>query len=546
MKNFFKLSVLILILCGLMAPDTAHAETTRAVRSPQALVVDGQMTELRGYSIGGYNYYRLRDLAQILKGKVDFDLKGDDKQIVVDRTKTYQSFPGDQSGSAKERALLHPMRMKVLGDNPADVIESAYNIRGFNYFRLRSVGTVLGFDVSFDEGKNLAVITTRADRKPAPAPAPAPQVPTGRVILGNERLFTEYKGLIDNKRVGLITNQTGVDAKGVPVAEKIKAYPNAKLVALYSPEHGLDGKQTAGAYVASYFDAKMNLPVYSLYGPTRKPSRDMLKGVDVLVYDMQDIGSRTYTYISTLQNAMVAAKENNIPIVVLDRPNPLGGEIVEGFLRETRFKSFVGIDKIPMAHGMTAGELGQFFNREIGADLTVVPMKNWTRSMVWQDTGLPFAQTSPNVPNLESAFLYMATGSGEGTGIGQSEYFRWVGGKNLDSAEYARRLNAANLPGVTFVPAPKGSRGGVRLKVTDWHTFNPARTGVYTLAVANQMRPINVPACKKPYHMFYLVQGSEQMANLFRRGASPETIVKAYESDVNAFKAQRTQYLIYK
>ena len=546
MKNFFKLSVLILILCGLITPDTAHAETARAVRSPQALVVDGQMTELRGYSIGGYNYYRLRDLAQILKGKVDFDLKGDDKQIVVDRTKTYQSFPGDQSGSAKERALLHPMRLKVLGDNPADVIENAYNIRGFNYFRLRSVGTVLGFDVSFDEGKNLALITTNADRKPAPAPSPAPQAPTGRVILGNERLFTEYRSLIDNKRVGLITNQTGVDAKGVPVAEKIKAYPNAKLVALYSPEHGLDGKQTAGAYVASYYDKKMNLPVYSLYGPTRKPSRDMLKGVDVLVYDMQDIGSRTYTYISTLQNVMLAAKENNIPIVVLDRPNPLGGEIVEGFLRETRFKSFVGIDKMPMAHGMTVGELGQFFNREIGADLTVVPMKNWTRSMVWQDTGLPFAQTSPNIPNLESAFLYMATGSGEETGIGQGEYFRWVGGRNINSNEYARRLNGANLPGVTFTPAPKGSRGGVRLKVTDWHTFNPARTGIYTLAVANQMRPMNVPICKKPYSMFYLVQGSEEIARLFRAGASPETIVKAYEKDVNAFKAQREPYLLYK
>ena len=135
----------------------------------------------------------------------------------------------------------------------------------------------------------------------------------------------------------------------------------------------------------------------------------------------------------------MAAKANNIPIVVLDRPNPLGGTIVEGFLRETRFKSFVGIDKLPMTHGMTVGELGKFFNREIGADLTVVTMKNWTRNMVWQDTGLPFAQTSPNIPNLESAFLYSATGSGEQTGIGQSEYFRWVGGKNLDSNDYARR-----------------------------------------------------------------------------------------------------------
>ena len=545
MKKLFKLSVLLLIFTMLL-PSAAHAQGVRAVKSPQALRIDGALTDVRGYNVGGYNYYRLRDLAQALKGKVDFSLQGDNKEILVDCTKTYTVIPGEQTGGTVERGVMQQMRLTVLGEHPAELVENAVNIRGYNYFRLRSVGMILGFDVDYDQAKNEALITTKANTKPAPAPKPTPEAPTGRVILGNERLFTEYNQLIDNKRVGLITNQTGVDANGVPVAEKIKAYPKAKLVALYSPEHGLDGKQTAGAYVASYFDKKMNLPVYSLYGPTRKPSREMLKGVDVLVYDMQDIGARTYTYISTLQNAMMAAKENNIPIVVLDRPNPLGGEIVEGFLRETRFKSFVGIDKMPMAHGMTVGELGQFFNREIGANLTVVPMKNWTRNMVWQDTGLPFAQTSPNIPNLESAFLYMATGSGEETGIGQGEYFRWVGGRNINSNEYARRLNGANLPGVTFTPAPKGSRGGVRLKVTDWHTFNPARTGIYTLAVANQMRPMNVPICKKPYSMFYLVQGSEEIARLFRAGASPETIVKAYEKDVNAFKAQREPYLLYK
>ena len=542
MKKFLKLSVFLLIFT-LLLPTAAHAQGVRAVKSPQALRIDGELTEVRGYNVGGYNYYRLRDLAQALKGKVDFGLQGDNKEIIVDRTKTYTPIPGEQLGGAVEGGVMQQMRLTVFGEHPAELVENAVNIRGYNYFRLRSVGMILDFDVDYDKGRNEALITTKV---PAPAPKPTPEVPQGRVILGNERLFTEYNQLIDNKRVGLITNQTGVDAAGVPVAEKIKAYSNAKLVALYSPEHGLDGKQTAGAYVASYYDKKMNLPVYSLYGPTRKPSRDMLKGVDVLVYDMQDIGSRTYTYISTLQNAMVAAKENNIPIVVLDRPNPLGGEIVEGFLRETRFKSFVGIDKMPMAHGMTVGELGQFFNREIGADLTVVPMKNWTRNMVWQDTGLPFAQTSPNIPDLESAFLYMATGSGEETGIGQGEYFRWVGGRNLNSNEYARRLNGANLPGVSFTPAPKSKRGGVRLNVTDWHTFNPARTGIYTLAVANQMRPINVPTCKKPYSMFYLVQGSEEIARLFRAGASPETIVKAYEKDVNAFKAQREPYLLYK
>ncbi|MDY3118329.1 MAG: DUF1343 domain-containing protein [Peptoniphilus sp.] len=546
MKRIFHLSVFVCILCCLLTPTAAHAERARAVKSPQALRIDGESTEVRGYNIGGYNYYRLRDLAKALAGKVDFDLAGDNRQITVDRTKTYNSFVGDQMGARVEWANLQPMRLKVNGENPADVVENAYNIRGFNYFRLRSVGAFLGFSVTYDEEKNEAVIDTGAPKKSASTSGSAQSVSTGRVILGDERLLTEYKDLIDGKRVGLITNQTGVDAAGVSVAEKIQAYPNASLVTLYSPEHGLDGKQTAGAYVASYFDKKMHLPVYSLYGPTRKPSPQMLKGVDVLLYDMQDIGARTYTYISTLQNAMVAAKENNIPILILDRPNPLGGEIVEGFLRETRFKSFVGIDKIPMAHGMTVGELGQFFNREIGADVTVVPMKNWSRHMVWQDTGLPFAQTSPNIPDLESAFLYMATGSGEETGIGQDEYFHWVGGKNLDSKEYARRLNAANLPGVQFVPAPKGSRGGVRLKVTDWHTFNPARTGIYTLAVANQIRPINVPACKKPYSMFYLIQGSEEIARLFRARTSPEEIVKAYESDVNAFRAQREPYLIYK
>lgn len=552
MKGLKHFGILALILCLVFFPNLSEAKSAQGIKSPQKLRVDGKLTDVRGYNIEGYNYYRLRDLAKALEGKVDFSVTGDSQTITMDRKGRYKSFKGDNVGGARERAISKTMNVRVKGEYPVDIIEETYNIRGFNYFKLRSMGEILGFAVDYDRNKNEALITTTPSKPEKPnevVPMPeAQKTPDikGRVVLGNERLFTEYASLIDGKRVGLITNQTGVDANGVPVAEKLKAYPKTKLVALYSPEHGLDGKQEAGKYVKSYFDQKMNLPVYSLYGPTRKPSREMLQNVDVLVYDMQDIGARTYTYISTLQNAMVAAKENNIPIVVLDRPNPLGGTIVEGFLRETRFKSFVGIDKLPMTHGMTVGELGKFFNREIGADLTVVTMKNWTRNMVWQDTGLPFAQTSPNIPNLESAFLYSATGSGEQTGIGQSEYFRWVGGKNLDSNDYARRLNAAGLPGVRFIPAPKGNRGGVRLKVTDWHSFNPARTGIYTLAIANQMRPMNVPECKKPYSMFYLIQGSEEIANLFRARKSPEEIVKAYEKDVNAFKAERQAYLLYK
>lgn len=540
MERVKKLGVLMLALCLIAFPriGDAKSQTAKGIRSPQSLRIDGRLTDVRGYNIDGYNYYRLRDLAQAFRGNIDFSLKGDNRQIIVDRSGRYTSFEGDHVGGEVEKAYLKQMRILANGKNPVDVVQESYNIRGFNYFRLRDMQPILGFSVNYDESKNEAVVQTdHFDGDDAPQEE--------RVILGNERLFTEYSHLIDGKRVGLITNQTGVDAHGVPVAEKLKAYPEAKLVALYSPEHGLDGKQTAGKYVESYFDKKMNLPVYSLYGPTRKPSKAMLQGVDVLLYDMQDIGSRTYTYISTLQNAMLAAEENHIPIVVLDRPNPLGGEIVEGFLRETRFKSFVGIDKMPMAHGMTAGELGRFFNREIGADLEVVPLKNWKRSMVWQDTGLPFAQTSPNIPDLSSAFLYMATGSGEETGIGQDEYFHWVGGRNLNSKEYARRLNASKLPGVRFIPAPKGSRGGVRLEITDYHRFNPARTGIYTLAVANQMRPINVPPLKKPYSMFYLVQGSETVARMFKERRSPEAIVEAYQRDVDAFKTQREAYLLY-
>ncbi|MCD1147769.1 DUF1343 domain-containing protein [Peptoniphilus sp. KCTC 25270] len=521
-----------------LLPTDIYAKSEQGLRSPQQLYLDNQPTELRGYNINDYNYYRLRDLAALLEGKVDFNAEGAIDDITIYKNTPYVHFSSDVGATSQRvTAIEKNLTIQIIDNGQVQIRNlKAYNIDGFNYFRLRDVGEILGFGVDYDGPNNRALVMTNAEQ---------PE-PRGRVILGNERLFSEYSHLIDGKKVGLITNQTGVDAEGTPIAQKLKNYPKAELIALYSPEHGLDGKQPAGEYVSSYFDNNLGLPVYSIYGQTRKPTPEMLKGVDVLLYDMQDIGSRTYTYISTLNYAMIAAKENGIPIVVLDRPNPLGGNIVEGFLRETRFKSFVGIDKMPMAHGMTAGELGQFFNREIKADLTVIPLKNWTRDMVWPDTGLVFGQTSPNIPDLSSAFLYMATGSGEGTGIGQSDKFHWVGGKNLDSNEYARRLNAANLPGVRFHASPRGTRGGVSVKVTDFHTFNPARTGVYTLAIANQMRPITVPELKKPYHMFYLIQGSETIAQMFRNQASPESIVAAYQKDVEQFKAQREPYLLYR
>ncbi|MDO5037568.1 MAG: DUF1343 domain-containing protein [Tissierellia bacterium] len=539
----------ILVCLFLLAPRVygqapQRAYLVRGVKSPQDLVLDDQKTDLKGFNFEGYNYYRLRDLAQVLEGKLDFQAQGDHQEIHLNLGQAYQSLGDrDQASSASHtRALVRDMRLVLHqeGRDPQVFYVKAANIEGFNYFKLRDLAGLLDFNLAYDPIKDQALIRTSL-------PEEDPGLEPGeRVILGNENLFTEdYKYLIDGKRLGLITNQTGVDGEGLSTAYKLKAYEGAQLVALYSPEHGLDGNHKAGAWVESYFDSQIGLPVYSLYGQSREPSLQMLKGVEVLVFDMQDIGSRTYTYMSTLNYAMRAAAKAQIPLVVLDRPNPLGGEKVEGYMIEDRFISFVGVDKMPMAHGMTAGELAGYFNRKIGADLRVVPLKNWKRSMVWQDTGLPFKQTSPNIPNLESAFMYMATGSGEGTGIGQADYFHWVGGKNLNSQEYARRLNEAGLEGVRFIPQNKGNRGGVRLEVTNYRLFNPMRTGVYSLAIANQMRPVTVPPAKKPYPMFYKILGTEKMATALREKKSPREIVLEYQADVEAFKAIREPYLLY-
>lgn len=368
----------------------------------------------------------------------------------------------------------------------------------------------------------------------------------GRVILGNEVLFTDFEHLISGKRIGLVTNQTGVNSRGESTVDKLYNHPSARLVATYAPEHGLDGKTKAGAYVMSYTDTKRNLPVYSLYGKTRQPSAQMLEGIDLLIFDMQDIGSRTYTYMSTLNYVMKAGAKHNIPILVLDRPNPLGGTIVEGHVAKDKYLTFVGVDNLPLAHGMTCGELARFFNRKIHADLTVIPMKNYSRSMIWQDTGLPFAQTSPNIPDIESAFLYMATGMGEGTGIGQANKFHWIGGKNIDSVKFADSLNRSGLSGVRFEPATINDRGGVKVIITDYHTFNPAKTGIYALATANLLRPIQVPSEKNGViPMFEKLFGSDAMGKSLKKKLSGEEIVESYQKELNTFKTLRQQYLIY-
>lgn len=365
--------------------------------------------------------------------------------------------------------------------------------------------------------------------------------------LGDEVLFTRYHYLIEGKRVGLITNQSGVNSRGVSTIDALEADPSVRLVALYGPEHGIDGSATAGTWVPSYTHPALGIPVYSLYGATRMPTAEMLKDVDVLLYDVQDIGSRTYTYISTLNYAMKAAKQYGKPVVVLDRPNPLGGETVEGAVLEDSLETFVGVDNLPMAHGMTAGELACFFNREIGADLTVVPMEGYTRDMIYQDTGLPWVPSSPNIQTLQSVFGYMATGIGEGTGIYQ-DGFTWIGGKGINATHFARLMNDAHLPGVTFIPEVKGQAGGVRLNVTDYRSFNPARTGLYALAYARQLSGFSVPRsgpAPAGTVMFDKIMGTGRIGQWLEQKISPQEMESRYADELAAFRRQRQQYLIY-
>lgn len=368
---------------------------------------------------------------------------------------------------------------------------------------------------------------------------------TARFKLGNELLMSKYHHLVDGKRVGLVTNQSGVNSRGESTINTLAGDKSLRLTALYGPEHGIDGTAKAGEYVESYTHPRLGIPVYSLYGSTRMPTAEMLGNIDVLVFDIQDIGARSYTYMSTLNYCMVAAKKYNKPVLVLDRPNPVGGLIVEGPVMEDPYITFVGVDNLPMAHGMTAGELAKFFNRKIGADLKVIPMEGYTRGMVYQDTGLSWVQTSPNIPDLDSVFGYMATGLGEGTGIAQADKFKWIGGKGINAQRFADLLNNAGLPGVTFIPEVRGESGGVRLKIQDYHTFNPAKTGIYALTYAHSLNNFTVPKSGQTVVMFDKIMGTAKIGQYLEQGLTPQQIEANYTPALNQFKAERAKYLIY-
>lgn len=315
--------------------------------------------------------------------------------------------------------------------------------------------------------------------------------------------------ILKGKRVGLITNPTGVSADVEQTVDILYRAGGVKLVALFAPEHGVRGDVEAGKEVNGFNDSRTGLPVYSLYGRTRKPTRDMLRGIDVLVYDIQDIGVRSYTYISTLGLAMEAAAENNVTFVVLDRPNPLTGTRVEGTMLDPLFKSFIGAYQIPYVYGMTAGELAEMINMEgwlergVKCNLIVVPMEGWKRSMWWDETGLVWVPTSPHIPHATTPMFYVMTGLlGElGTanqGVGYTLPFELVGASWVDGEKLTKYLNLARLGGVEFRPIAyrpfyfdtAGSRFlGVQIHVRDREKLSMTAVQVSILDALHRLFP---------------------------------------------------------
>lgn len=358
---------------------------------------------------------------------------------------------------------------------------------------------------------------------------PTPKVSVGIDVLLNSKSFS----IIEGKRIGLITNQTAVNAK---MESSITAIKNkASLTALFAPEHGLYGSEHA----EEIFDSSRSpsgIPIYSLYGKTRRPSKEMLKNIDVLIYDIQDIGSRSYTYISTLFYAMEEAANNQIPVIVLDRPNPIGGLIVDGTMLEQEWRSYVGYINVPYCHGMTTGELARFFNEEynIGCKLTIIPMKGWKRSMIFHDTGLPWIPTSPHIPEEDTPFYYPTTGIlGElqivNIGVGYTLPFKLIGAPWINADDFSHHLNAQNFPGVHFQPfhykpfygSFKGKLcHGVRIIVTNANIYKPVSTQFLIIGILKSLYPKKfkdaLNSLQHRKQMFCQILGTEKIYRIMK------------------------------
>ncbi len=388
--------------------------------------------------------------------------------------------------------------------------------------------------------------------------AGAAALPPANISLGDDIFLSETWRDLKGRCVGAITNQTGVTSQLESIVDAIRRNPQICLKAIYAPEHGFRGDRPAGAYVASYVDERSGLPVYSLYGATRKPTAQMLEGIDVLLFDIQDVGDRAYTYIWTLASVMQAAKATGKEVWVLDRPNPISGAIVEGPVLEPAFESFIGLYPIPIRHGMTVGELAKLFNEHfgIGCALRVVPMRGYTRAMFWPETGLAWVQTSPNIPEWDTTLVYPATGLIDGAGInngtGFTKPFKYAGALGLDGARLAEALDARGIPGVYFRPAAwtplsgfwaGQTLSGVELIVVNRRAFRAVRTAVEILVTVRRIAPATISihsaaGLDKDW-------GTDSLRRGLLDGAGAEEILRGWVPGERAFAALRAPYLLY-
>jgi len=413
----------------------------------------------------------------------------------------------------------------------------------------------------------------------------APAGPAKGVKLGVEVFLESRLDLIKGKKVGLITNPTGVDSQLRSDIALFRQNPDVELVALYGPEHGVRGNAQAGEYVPFYFEDKYKIPVFSLYGQSFKPAPGMLKNideymrsfdtdstgsgkipesamvkdVDVMIYDIQDVGTRIYTYETTMAYVLQACAESGTPFIVLDRPNPINGTVMEGpILEYPEFSSFVGIYPIPVRHGMTVGELARLYNDQFlqkKADLTVIPMQGWKREMWYDETGLPWVIPSPNMPTVDTAIVYPGQVYFEGTNVsegrGTTRPFEVFGAPWIDGYELARKLNGLNLPGVKFREAwftPTFSKfsgllcGGAQIHVIDRNLYRPLETALHIIKTIRDIYP-----GKFEFHPDYFdkVMGTAKVREALEKGVAVREIVAGFKPGLEKFFEKRKPYLLY-
>jgi uncharacterized protein YbbC (DUF1343 family) len=385
------------------------------------------------------------------------------------------------------------------------------------------------------------------------------------VILGSERLLSSNR--LDRRRVGIVCNPASVDRQLRHVADLIKARPGTTLAAIFGPQHGFRSDVQENMIETGH--ARDNLrcvPVYSLYSETREPTEEMLDGIEVLVIDLQDVGTRIYTYIYTMANCLIAARKYGVKVIVCDRPNPIGGVAVEGPMLERGFESFVGMYPIPMRHGMTIGELALLFNDQfgIGADLEVIAMEGWHRETYFEETGVPWVMPSPNIPTIETAAVYPGTVLFEGTNVsegrGTTKPFELIGAPWVTSERFADGLNRLELPGVYFRPIAfeptfhkhaKTSCGGCQIHPLDRKTFRPVEAAVALLvafrACGSDQFAWRPPPYEYEHHKlpFDILAGSSDLREQVQAGLSAREIAESWQPANETFEKLRQRFLLY-